>query len=132
MKVFSKEKVFSWLKRNGEAIYKTKPWIHQNDTITSDVWYTSSNKVHKHLDPVTNQSVSTQVVYAIILKYPFETSFVELGSLHQIFDEKIPIELIGYPHKIEVILNRSSNFMKKKLTNFCQNLVDKDETKHHH
>ncbi|XP_058790629.1 alpha-L-fucosidase-like [Phymastichus coffea] len=31
-----------WLKTNGEAIYKTKPWILQNDTINSHVWYTSS------------------------------------------------------------------------------------------
>ncbi|OXU22311.1 hypothetical protein TSAR_003392 [Trichomalopsis sarcophagae] len=29
-----------WLKINGEAIYKTKPWVLQNDTIQKDVWYT--------------------------------------------------------------------------------------------
>lgn len=29
-----------WLKINGEAIYKTKPWVLQNDTIQEDVWYT--------------------------------------------------------------------------------------------
>jgi len=27
-----------WLKVNGEAIYSSKPWTHQNDTITKDVW----------------------------------------------------------------------------------------------
>lgn len=27
-----------WLDVNGEAIYNTKPWIHQNDTRTKDVW----------------------------------------------------------------------------------------------
>jgi len=30
-----------WLDVNGEAIYKTHPWIHQNDTATPDVWYVS-------------------------------------------------------------------------------------------
>ena len=29
----------SWLKVNGDGIYSTQPWIHQNDTITPKVWY---------------------------------------------------------------------------------------------
>jgi len=28
----------SWLGVNGEAIYASKPWKHQNDTVTSYVW----------------------------------------------------------------------------------------------
>lgn len=27
-----------WLKVNGEAVYASKPWTHQNDTVTGDVW----------------------------------------------------------------------------------------------
>jgi len=27
-----------WLDINGEAIYQSVPWIHQNDTVTSGVW----------------------------------------------------------------------------------------------
>ena len=27
-----------WMKVNGEAIYESIPWTHQNDTITKDVW----------------------------------------------------------------------------------------------
>ena len=29
----------AWLQVNGEAIYGSKPWIHQNDTNTKDVWF---------------------------------------------------------------------------------------------
>jgi len=28
----------SWLAVNGEAIYASKPWKHQKDTVTSSVW----------------------------------------------------------------------------------------------
>ena len=28
----------SWLQVNGEAIYGSKPWVHQNDTLTKGVW----------------------------------------------------------------------------------------------
>ena len=30
-----------WLQVNGEAIYSSKPWRCQNDTLSPDVWYTS-------------------------------------------------------------------------------------------
>ena len=29
----------AWLKVNGEAVYGSKPWSHQNDTLNRDVWY---------------------------------------------------------------------------------------------
>ena len=28
----------AWLRLNGEAIYGSKPWTYQNDTVTSNVW----------------------------------------------------------------------------------------------
>jgi len=28
----------SWLKVNGEAIYASKPWKHQNDSVTRKLW----------------------------------------------------------------------------------------------
>lgn len=27
-----------WLSVVGEAVYATKPWTHQNDTVTKGVW----------------------------------------------------------------------------------------------
>ena len=32
----------SWLGVNGEAIYSTIPWSHQNDTLTYKAWYVSN------------------------------------------------------------------------------------------
>ena len=31
-----------WLTVNGEAIYDSIPWSHQNDTPAEDIWYTAS------------------------------------------------------------------------------------------
>ncbi|XP_033364394.1 alpha-L-fucosidase [Bombus vosnesenskii] len=55
-----------WLKINGEAIYNTKPWITQNDTLSNTVWYTQSKNIKQ--------------VYAIILEWPNE-GLLYLGSL---------------------------------------------------
>jgi len=45
---------FRWLQVNGEAIYGSRPWTHQNDTLNGHVWYTKKN----------------QIVYAIVLQWP--------------------------------------------------------------
>ncbi|KAI4502225.1 hypothetical protein M0802_002907 [Mischocyttarus mexicanus] len=69
----------SWLKVNGEAIYNTKPWKIQNDTLTSNVWYT--------------QSKDEKRLYILILEWPKE-SILSLGSL------KVPsnslVSLLGF------------------------------------
>jgi len=40
----------SWLQVNGEAIYASKPWTHQNDTVTPAVWLVISavKAVYEH------------------------------------------------------------------------------------
>lgn len=47
-----------WLGVNGKAIYGTRPWSHQNDTVTKDVWYTKK------------KSSTGYTVYAILLQWP--------------------------------------------------------------
>lgn len=28
----------AWLKVNGDAVYSSKPWSYQNDTVSGNVW----------------------------------------------------------------------------------------------
>ncbi|XP_033742172.1 alpha-L-fucosidase-like isoform X1 [Pecten maximus] len=70
-----------WLDVNGEAIYATKPWTHQNDTITSGVWYTSK------------KTVNGTDVYAIVLDWP-KNNELTLGSPDVTADTVV--HLVGY------------------------------------
>lgn len=90
-----------WLKTNGEAIYGSKPWIHQNDTKTPDVWYTSQLKAH-------NNEI---VVYAIILNYPYDAAGVNLYALGGRYTNSTKARMLGYPDELKVcmrILQESS------------------------
>ncbi|CAL1547374.1 unnamed protein product [Lymnaea stagnalis] len=46
----------SWLAVNGEAVYKSRPWLHQNDTVTQGVWYTQREELN--------------AVYAFVFTWP--------------------------------------------------------------
>ena len=43
-----------WLSVNGDAIYSTKPWKAQNDTINKDVWYVKYNQTEIFLNARCN------------------------------------------------------------------------------
>ena len=75
----------AWLAVNGEAIYDTKPWTVQNDTLTGSVWYTLSKN-------------ETQL-YASILEWP-DDNILSLGSLK--LSEMSQIHLLGYSSVISV------------------------------
>ena len=71
-----------WLQVNGEAIYGSKPWLFQNDTLNSQAWYTSK---------VTPSD--GEVVYAILLSWP-EDGKLELGSPRP--GEDTAVTLLGW------------------------------------
>lgn len=75
----------SWLKINGEAIYESHPWIHQNDTKTPDIWYTSKKPSNDRTH-----------VYAIVLQYPYDTGNVVLYSMAGKVDDTVKVEMLGY------------------------------------
>ncbi|XP_067001183.2 alpha-L-fucosidase [Anabrus simplex] len=70
-----------WLEVNGEAIYQTKPWAAQNDTMTKGVWYTMKG----------NYS-SDSFVYAIVLDWP---SSGVLSLEVPVLSEKSKITMLG-------------------------------------
>ncbi|KAJ9592722.1 hypothetical protein L9F63_015602, partial [Diploptera punctata] len=69
-----------WLKVNGEAIYSSKPWIYQKDTVTPGVWYTSNG-------------ADGTIVYAIVLDWPTNGT-IALGA--PILTEETSTTFLGY------------------------------------
>lgn len=75
----------SWLSANGEAIYESKPWKVQNDSL-SNVWYTTKNSS----------------IYAIALSWP-KNDILKLGSVTELFQTNdVLVHLLSYPNKLKV------------------------------
>ncbi|KAK9869960.1 hypothetical protein WA026_006058 [Henosepilachna vigintioctopunctata] len=74
-----------WLNINGEAIYESTPWIYQNDSLTSDVWFTTKSNS----------------VYAIVLDWP-TNNILKLRTVKQLFVDHNPcIVLLGNSGKLD-------------------------------
>uniref|UniRef100_A0A0B7B5Z4 Alpha-L-fucosidase C-terminal domain-containing protein n=1 Tax=Arion vulgaris TaxID=1028688 RepID=A0A0B7B5Z4_9EUPU len=73
----------SWLQVNGEAVYKSRPWTYQNDTVTSGVWYTQQENAE--ISPDKN-------IFAFVFTWPEET--LTLGS--PLASSRTQISLLGY------------------------------------
>jgi len=71
-----------WLTVNGEAIYASRPWTAQNDTLTPDVWYT------------TKMSGSETYVYAALLHWPVG-GVLSLGAVTDP-SPSMTISMLGY------------------------------------
>jgi len=54
----------SWIAINGESIYGSSPWKHQNDTVSKNIWYTQKEKT----------------VYSIVLNWPQNNQII-LGAV---------------------------------------------------
>ncbi len=73
----------NWLSTNGEAIYDSRPWKYQNDTVNQDVWYTSGN---------------SSAVYAILLKWPADRKVVVRAP---VLTESTQISLLGFTGSLQ-------------------------------
>lgn len=99
-----------WLSVNGKAIYKTKPWIYQNDTVNSDVWYTAAKEKLRDLTLTGAvrrlvKDPNSETVYAVTLKWPTD-NILHLGALaNRLNKRKTNIEMLNDPEiKLQVSL----------------------------
>ncbi|KAF5278313.1 hypothetical protein FQR65_LT03582 [Abscondita terminalis] len=77
-----------WLKINGEAIYSSKPWTYQNDTI-GQTWYTSK----------------ANTVYAMILQWPHRNVFKSEKLVDLFQNNAVEVSLLGNDEILETSIN---------------------------
>jgi alpha-L-fucosidase len=107
-----------WLAVNGEAIYGSKPWVYQNDTVTPGVWYT------------TKKLAGEQTVYAMILERPVDGNSVALYALDKFVKTDSNVEFLGYDGDIQVkVFQWVENLKRLKIFFFVFFVVGKAKLK---
>ncbi|KAI6195564.1 Alpha-L-fucosidase [Aphelenchoides besseyi] len=80
-----------------EAIFDTKPWIHQNDS--NNIWYTSKLRSSTdHTKVFNSQSQVDTIIFAFILNYNGQ---VQLPSIKT--TAKTTITLLGTKEKVQIV-----------------------------
>ncbi|XP_077489216.1 alpha-L-fucosidase-like [Amblyomma americanum] len=114
----------SWLALHGEAVYNSKPWVAQNDSASSDVWYTTSDFPPPPPPPPSAEPTpgleqrdslfrpksgpaptvppppppdKGPVVYAFLVQWP-TSGFLRLGSL--LVNKNTHFSLIGHAPRL--------------------------------
>lgn len=92
----------NWLEINGEAIYGSRPWKYQNDSLKPGVWYTEKSGV----------------VYSIILNWP-NKNLLKLESVKEIFDSSASTEitLLGNSDNLKVGTIKINTYMSNLIYN---------------
>ncbi|XP_067676716.1 alpha-L-fucosidase-like [Haliotis asinina] len=70
-----------WLKVNGEAIYETRPWTYQNETVIPEIWYTSRTNGQE------------KDIYATVMSWPNVGTF---QLTRPIPNDNTVVSLLGY------------------------------------
>ncbi|XP_068228221.1 alpha-L-fucosidase-like [Palaemon carinicauda] len=79
----------TWLGINGGAVYGSRPWVHQNDSVTPGVWYTAKQ----------------DVTYAIVLNWPKKNNLY-LASVEP--TDQTKIFMFGYEESLDMGLKFKS------------------------
>jgi len=85
-----------WLAPNGEAIFDSKPWVYQNDSLTQNVWYTSKVRSDKGMDSnrlYNPQNKENTIVYAFFFHWPDDNQ-LKLGA--PTVNAQTKVSLLGY------------------------------------
>ncbi|XP_068629785.1 putative alpha-L-fucosidase [Battus philenor] len=83
-----------WLRLNGEAIYGSSPWLHQNDRNNSNVWYTCTKDVRYPTTKADSEKIILNI-FAIFIVWPKENKLSLNDITSYIEKDSYKIELLG-------------------------------------
>uniref|UniRef100_A0A6M2E334 Putative alpha-L-fucosidase n=1 Tax=Xenopsylla cheopis TaxID=163159 RepID=A0A6M2E334_XENCH len=78
----------AWLNINGKAVYETKPWLYQNDTLTPGVWFT---------EPKVENS---NTVFTFFHDWP-QADELEVAVLHEHLGDNGTVKMIGNQEELK-------------------------------